>query len=110
MRYRHLRKFECEMCQKRYRSEFNLKAHMRQHTGESPFQCDKCSRKFAHLSSLKTHKLRIHSTQNEFTSQEIEETEDPEILTALGLISRSRLEMMKKKKKYSYLDKPSTSK
>ncbi|XP_067119327.1 zinc finger protein 664-like [Centruroides vittatus] len=195
-RYRDLKKYECELCHKRFRSKYDFEAHMRKHTGHRPFQCDDCSKTFVHQSSLKSHKLWKHSTQEEFTSQqfqredtsqriatsgqhisqshmhapveisstkvtheehvkdndeqktlhssetlfqchqcsfstkskknwlqhknshthdapstsmEIDETEDPLILTAVGLISRRRLEMMKEKKKFSNLDKPTTS-
>ncbi|XP_023232493.1 zinc finger protein 62 homolog [Centruroides sculpturatus] len=202
-RYRDLKKYECELCQKGFRSKYALEIHKRQHKRERPFQCDECWRSYAVKSNLKRHMRWKHSTQAKFTSQpsrredsthsiatsgqhisqslthspvevsstkvtheehvkdnngqktsdrekitrssetlcqcdqcsfstnskkkwlqhknshtdntpstamEIEETEVPEILTAVDLISRSRLEMLKEEKKFLNLDKPSTSK
>ncbi|XP_023212495.1 uncharacterized protein LOC111615306 [Centruroides sculpturatus] len=79
------------------------------HSSETLYQCDQCSFSTNCKNKWLQHK---HSETHDApsTSMEIEETEDPQILTAVGLISRSRLEMMKKKKEFLNLDKPSTSK
>ncbi|XP_023232489.1 zinc finger protein 431-like [Centruroides sculpturatus] len=79
------------------------------HSSETLYQCDQCSFSTNWKKKWLQHKhSQTHDASS--TSMEIEETEDPDILTAVELISRSRLEMMKKKKEFFNLDKPSTSK
>ncbi|KAG8176431.1 hypothetical protein JTE90_023688 [Oedothorax gibbosus] len=52
--------FACEICQKTFNRKFNLKAHMRIHSGEKPFKCKFCGAQFTFHSSLKSHIISKH--------------------------------------------------
>lgn len=58
-----LRRFECEMCSKRFTSKQTLNEHLYIHTGERPFACtaEGCCRKFRQASQLYIHKRKHHS-------------------------------------------------
>ncbi|XP_040573843.2 zinc finger Y-chromosomal protein [Lepeophtheirus salmonis] len=63
---RHLRehrspstKYPCNVCGNVFRSLFYLKSHLLIHTGELPFHCDLCPAKFNRRDKLKRHEL-IH--------------------------------------------------
>lgn len=53
--------FECRHvgCGKRFSLEFNLRTHMRVHTGDRPYGCpvDGCEKKFSQSTNLKSHLL-----------------------------------------------------
>ncbi|KAL1517649.1 hypothetical protein ABEB36_001387 [Hypothenemus hampei] len=40
---------ECQICGKLLANNFNLKMHMKVHTGEKDFSCEKCGKGFSHL-------------------------------------------------------------
>ncbi|XP_017786295.1 PREDICTED: zinc finger protein 62 homolog [Nicrophorus vespilloides] len=50
---------ECPVCYKILSNPYNLKMHMRVHTGETPFICDVCGKGFTKNYKLKQH-LNVH--------------------------------------------------
>lgn len=48
-------KLRCGYCAKMFAKNFDLKQHMRSHTGEKPFQCVVCGRAFSQKSNVKKH-------------------------------------------------------
>uniref|UniRef100_A0A5S6QVF5 C2H2-type domain-containing protein n=1 Tax=Trichuris muris TaxID=70415 RepID=A0A5S6QVF5_TRIMR len=59
------KQFQCEVpgCSKRFTLSFNLKRHMKTHTGQTkPYGCTfpQCGQSFATLSALNNHVLRKH--------------------------------------------------
>uniref|UniRef100_A0A3B4BGT3 C2H2-type domain-containing protein n=1 Tax=Periophthalmus magnuspinnatus TaxID=409849 RepID=A0A3B4BGT3_9GOBI len=50
----------CSFCAKGFRVEWQLKRHMRVHTGERPFSCSFCGRSFSRKDALRGH-VTIHT-------------------------------------------------
>ncbi len=47
----------CELCEKAFKSSYELKVHYRVHTGERPYKCNLCERAFTQISNLRRHML-----------------------------------------------------
>eukprot|EP01083_Nonionella_stella_P224349 798695_1 len=53
------RPYECSTCGQRYMHSHTLKSHRRKHTGEHPFMCGICHKSFGYKGSLVRH-LKLH--------------------------------------------------
>ncbi|XP_055309686.1 zinc finger protein 155-like [Sitodiplosis mosellana] len=59
------KKHKCHVCNYLANRKFDLKVHLRIHTGKKPFQCDVCSKSFARKGDLNTHK-ETHGPKPQF--------------------------------------------
>ena len=48
-------KFACPFCPKLMSTKFNMKKHIRSHTGEKPFSCPNCEKSYSDKSNLNWH-------------------------------------------------------
>lgn len=53
--------WQCNQCQQDFRRQYDLKRHLKLHTGEKPFFCIFCSRSFARSDALHRHQ-RLNGT------------------------------------------------
>ncbi|CAG0899581.1 unnamed protein product [Cyprideis torosa] len=58
-------RFECPVCQKRFKRKLSLKQHMVMHGGEKAFECELCGKKFKREGNLNQHKI-THSGDKAF--------------------------------------------
>ncbi|XP_053622959.1 zinc finger protein OZF-like isoform X2 [Plodia interpunctella] len=65
--------YQCEVCLSRFSSKHTLSMHYRIHTGEKPFECEVCQRKFSCKSTLTTHK-RTHTGEKLFHCEDCQKT------------------------------------
>lgn len=54
------RPFSCSQCGEQFGRRFNLRRHVRTHTGEGPFTCPVCARSFKQRKNLLKH-ARVHT-------------------------------------------------
>uniref|UniRef100_A0A6P7F4S0 Zinc finger protein OZF-like isoform X2 n=1 Tax=Diabrotica virgifera virgifera TaxID=50390 RepID=A0A6P7F4S0_DIAVI len=69
------RTVECPVCHKMIANAYNLKMHMRIHTGEKNFCCDLCGKAFSAHKYWKKHK-QLHEMQSSKDPGDIEKIED----------------------------------
>lgn len=55
------RKFECDVCKKKFLGANDLRKHVRIHTNERPYVCNECGQGFRQAGSLKNHIVCKHS-------------------------------------------------
>lgn len=58
--------FGCDLCEKVFRLKANLVEHRRIHTGEKPHACEHCAANFRTISSYCAHMKKIHGLSLEY--------------------------------------------
>lgn len=51
----------CDLCDKRYARNSDLKVHIRSHTGERPYSCNQCHKSYITSSHLRMHERLAHT-------------------------------------------------
>lgn len=54
------KKYECDLCRRKFTQLRDMERHRRIHTGERPFTCDICNKSFSRKDNLKSH-VRKHA-------------------------------------------------
>lgn len=57
-----IRKYMCDVCGKRFRSQSHMTYHRYAHFEARNFACDQCPQKFKSPHILRTHRNTVHST------------------------------------------------
>lgn len=65
LRHTSAKRFECEVCAKKFVSKGSLEAHMRVHTQERPYKCKFCTETFKTSHTRNTHQ-RIHTGEKPY--------------------------------------------
>ncbi|GFR88923.1 zinc finger protein 62 [Elysia marginata] len=65
-----LKRYTCEVCNKAFASNSDLKTHRRTHSGETPFKCDYCDRSFKQRGHRKLHIQVVHTKEMPYKCQE----------------------------------------
>ncbi|XP_005098108.1 zinc finger protein 728 [Aplysia californica] len=60
---KYLKRYVCEVCDKAFSSNSDLKTHRRTHSGETPFKCDYCERSFKQRGHRKLHIQVAHTKE-----------------------------------------------
>ena len=54
--------YKCDICEKGFGLEYNMKIHRRIHSGDRPYKCEVCNKSFAQKSNLNLH-MNTHLVQ-----------------------------------------------
>lgn len=95
---------QCNICYRYYSRRDNLRVHMRQHTGETPYKCTRCPASFKWYPTLRKHERRVHSSLPDPTSGYLNThaVEQKPCATTLTLPRRENAEILSNKKVLEY--------
>ncbi|EDS26749.1 zinc finger protein 226 [Culex quinquefasciatus] len=64
-----VKNFCCQICNKSFKYNVQLRIHLRTHSGERPHACEICHRGFSQLSNLRSHRKVVHSKVKPYKCQ-----------------------------------------